>query len=219
METRLENQKSILLLTLITLLFLLPFFTESRSLLMILSQIFLYGIFALSYDLLLGYTGIISFGYAMFFGIGAYSTGILLQSGNGSWTSFLLAILLALILSMLVSFVVGVLSLRLSHTFYAMITLAFSELFFILAEKWRSLTKGTDGFTFPIPSFLHDRLTFYYICLVSLLIIFMGLSHFCSFPCGTSVASHPGKRAANRIPGLQGHSLQSSSHHPFRNGS
>lgn len=184
MGKNLKKPKFILLLTLLTFLFLLPLFTESRSLLMLLSQIFLYGIFALSYDLLLGYTGIISFGHAMFFGIGAYSAGILLESGDGSWPSFLLSIVLALILSTGVSFVVGTLSLRLSHTFYAMITLAFSELFFILAEKWRSLTKGTDGFTFPVPTFLHDRLTFYYLCLISLLLIFMGLSRFVHSPVG-----------------------------------
>lgn len=184
MKQLLKKPSTILLLLVTLAMFLLPLFTDSRTLLMLFAQIFLYAIFALSYDLLLGYTGIISFGHAMFFGIGAYSAGILLQAGDGSWTHLLLAVLVSLVLSMVVSFIVGMLSLRLSHTFYAMITLAFAELFFILAEKWRSLTRGTDGFTFPVPDLFHDRQSFYYICLVLLIVIFLALSRFVHSPVG-----------------------------------
>ncbi len=184
MKNQLKNPKTLLLLLLTALMFVTPLFTDSRSVLMLFAQIYLFAIFALSYDLLMGYTGIISFGHAMFFGIGAYSAGILLRIGDGAWTHFLLAIVVALLLSMVVSFIVGLISLRLSHTFYAMITLAFAELFFILAEKWRSLTKGTDGFTFPVPSFFHDRLNFYYTCLILLIFIFLVLSRFVNSPVG-----------------------------------
>ena len=65
----------------IVILFLLviPFVYDSRTLLILLTQIFIFAIFAMSYDLLLGYTGIVSFGHAMFFGIGAYTIGIFMK--------------------------------------------------------------------------------------------------------------------------------------------
>ena len=54
-----------------------------------------------------------------------------------------------------------------------MLTLAISQLFFVLAEKWRGLTHGGDGFTFGVPEIFRDRFTFYYISLVCLCFIFI----------------------------------------------
>ena len=60
-------------------LILFPFVSDSRTLTILLTQIFIFAILAMSYDILLGYTGIVSFGHAMFFGIGAYATAIMLK--------------------------------------------------------------------------------------------------------------------------------------------
>ncbi|WP_446669944.1 ABC transporter permease subunit, partial [Lysinibacillus capsici] len=64
---------------LLVIFIILPFVNDSRTLLILLTQIFIFGILAMSYDILLGYTGIVSFGHAMFFGIGAYTTAVMLK--------------------------------------------------------------------------------------------------------------------------------------------
>lgn len=155
-----------------------PFINDSRSMLILFTQIFIFAIFALSYDLLLGYTGIVSFGHCMFFGIGAYSAAIMLKTNDNTMGVFLLGLLIGFIVASIVSYLIGILSLRLQSHFYAMLTLGFAELFYILADKWRSVTQGGDGFTFRVPDFLRDRLTLYFFALISLLLIFILLRLF-----------------------------------------
>jgi branched-chain amino acid transport system permease protein len=166
------------------MLLALPFVTDSRTLLIMFTQIFLFAIFAMSYDILLGYTGIVSFGHAMFFGIGAYSTGIMLKQYDSTIPMLLLAVLVGAIIAGIVSYIVGMLSLRLKSHFYAMLTLAFSGLFLVLAEKWRTLTFGNDGFTFSIPDPLRDRLNLYLIALILMVLIFLLLRRFTHSPVG-----------------------------------
>src|SRR5699024_12519962 len=90
----------------------------------LLTQIFIFVILALSYDILLGYTWIVSFGHAMFFGIGAYSTAIMLKNLEPTMTYFILSIIIGIILAGLISFVIGLLTLRLQCHFFAMFTFA-----------------------------------------------------------------------------------------------
>ncbi|MGY3715610.1 branched-chain amino acid ABC transporter permease [Sutcliffiella cohnii] len=178
------DRKNMLYGLIFVALLCIPFVTDSRTLLIMLTQIFLFGIFAMSYDILLGYTGIVSFGHAMFFGIGAYSTGILMKQIDSTIPVLLLAIVLAAVLSGLVSYLLGILSLRLKSHFYAMLTLAFSGLFLVLAEKWRSVTYGNDGFTFSIPDPLRDRMTLYFIALITMALVFLLLNRFTNSPLG-----------------------------------
>ncbi|MFC4799801.1 branched-chain amino acid ABC transporter permease [Neobacillus sp. GCM10023253] len=165
-------------------LFLLPFVYESRNLMILLTQIFIFSVFAMSYDLLLGFTGIVSFGHAMFFGIGAYSIGIFMKRFEPTMLNFLLALLATLALTALVSFLVGLLTLRLKSHFYAMLTLSLSGLFLVAAEKWRSLTHGNDGFTFRVPEQFIDRTDYYLICLLIMAAVFMILKRFTNSPLG-----------------------------------
>ncbi|WP_394239018.1 branched-chain amino acid ABC transporter permease [Niallia oryzisoli] len=176
-------------LYLLTALFLLifPFVYESRTLLILLTQVFIFAMFAMSYDLLLGYTGIVSFGHAMFFGIGAYTIGIFMKSFEPSIFYLILASIVTVLLTGIISFFIGLLTLRLKSHFYAMLTLAFSGLFLVLAEKWRTLTYGNDGFTFRVPDLLKDRTDFYLISLVLMLLIFLGLRRFIQSPLGRVV--------------------------------
>ncbi|WP_459501246.1 branched-chain amino acid ABC transporter permease [Bacillus sp. C1] len=155
-----------------------PFVNDSRSLLILFTQIFIFAIFAMSFDLLLGYTGIVSFGHCMFLGIGAYCVAILFDRYEVSVISFFIGVAIAIVLSAIISYIIGLLSLRLKSHFYAMLTLAISQLFFVLAEKWRAVTHGGDGFTFGVPDMFRDRFTFYYITLVCLLVIFLLLRLF-----------------------------------------
>jgi branched-chain amino acid transport system permease protein len=179
-----ENRSSFFLVVCGVFLAVLPFVYDSRSLLILLTQIFIFSIFAMSYDLLLGFTGIVSFGHAMYFGIGAYTMGIMMKRFEPTNTYLLLALALTIVLTALLSWFVGFLTLRLKSHFYAMLTLAFSGLFLIAAEKWRSLTFGNDGFTFRVPDIFKDRTDFYLICLAGMLLVFFLLKRFTHSPLG-----------------------------------
>lgn len=171
-------------LALVAALALLPVVNDSRSFLIVMTQICIFAIFAMSYDILLGYTGIVSFGHCMFFGIGAYASGIMLERLGPSVGTLILSVLAGMVLSALLSYIVGMLSLRLKSHFYAMLTLAFSGLLLVLAEKWRSLTNGNDGFTFPIPSAMKDRTVLYFTALAVMAAIFLMLRRFTQSPVG-----------------------------------
>ncbi|WP_436970129.1 branched-chain amino acid ABC transporter permease [Lysinibacillus sphaericus] len=169
---------------LLAILVLLPFVNDSRTLLILLTQIFIFGILAMSYDILLGYTGIVSFGHAMFFGLGAYTTAVMLKQMEPTLATFLLSIVVGMLLAGFISFLVGLLTLRLKSHFFAMLTLSFSGLFLVVAEKWRSVTYGNDGFTFRAPEMFRDRMTFYFIVLACLVVIFIALNRFVNSPTG-----------------------------------
>lgn len=176
--------RSIAFFLLLAIFIVLPFVNDSRTLLILLTQIFIFGILAMSYDILLGYTGIVSFGHAMFFGIGAYTTAVMLKQMENTLFIFLLSIVIGMVIAGFVSFLVGLLTLRLKSHFFAMLTLAFSGLFLVVAEKWRSVTYGNDGFTFRAPDIFRDRMTFYFFVLASLVVIFLALHRFVNSPTG-----------------------------------
>lgn len=171
-------------LGLFLLLLVLPLINDSRSMLILLTQIFIFAIFAMSFDILLGFTGIVSFGHCMFFGIGAYSVALFLNSQGNGLDSFFIGFFIALLFSAVLSYIIGMLSLRLKSHFYAMLTLVFSQLLLVLAEKWRTVTHGGDGFTFSVPDIFKDRFSFYYITLVFLVVIFIMLYFFTSSSIG-----------------------------------
>lgn len=184
MKTYILQRKNIAYVVVALLLLLFPFINDSRSMMILFTQVFIFAILAMSYDLLLGFTGIVSFGHAMFFGIGAYTVGIVMKQFEPTVPYFLLAVAITMVLTAVLSYVVGLLTLRLKSHFYAMLTLAFASLFLVLAEKWRTLTHGNDGFTFRTPEIFRDRLDFYLICLVSMIVVFLILTRFTNSPAG-----------------------------------
>lgn len=179
------GKNNIFLVIIMVALILFPFVSDSRTLTILLTQIFIFAILAMSYDILLGYTGIVSFGHAMFFGIGAYTTAIMLKQMESTMTYFIFSIIIGIIIAGIISFIIGLLTLRLQSHFFAMFTLAVSGLFLVMAEKWRTLTQGNDGFTFRAPELFADRTTFYLFVLFCLLIIFLMLRLFVQSPFGS----------------------------------
>lgn len=167
----------------VLLLALTPLIAE-RPMLNMLTLIFTMGVFAMSYDILLGYTGIVSFGHALFFGVGAYAVAILITLTKASLGFVLLAILIALVVNIILSLIIGFLSLRVKDTYYAMITMAIAELGFIVAEKARHITNGYDGMTFRVPSIFMDRVVYYYVALAFLVLSFIFLWKFIHSPAG-----------------------------------
>jgi branched-chain amino acid transport system permease protein len=169
---------------LVGVLIALPLLIDSRTTTILLTQFCIFAILAMSYDILLGFTGIISFGHAMFFGVGAYSTAIMLSDYSPTMGIFIVSIAVGVVLSILISIVSGALTLRLKNHFYAMFTMAISGLLLVVAEKWRTVTKGNDGFTFRAPEFFRERLYFYFFVLICLVVIFMLLKRFVASPFG-----------------------------------
>jgi branched-chain amino acid transport system permease protein len=107
-----------------------------------------FGLLALSLNLLIGTAGLVSFGHAAYFGMGAYSFGLLMQTGQWSIPA---AILVALICTALLALVVGALCVRLSEIYFAFLTLAFQMLLHSLILSWIGLTGGDQGLMGGIP--------------------------------------------------------------------
>ena len=111
-----------------------------------------FAIFSVSFNLLLGYTGLLSFGHAMFFGAGGYGTALALKHIHG--LPLLLAVLIGLASAAVLALILCPLVVRVSGTAFAMLHLAFGQLMHMLAYKLRSITGGEDGIGgFRIPSF------------------------------------------------------------------
>jgi branched-chain amino acid transport system permease protein len=152
-----------------------------------LAQVFILAVYAVSYDLLMGYTGILSFGHAMFFGTGAYVTGILLtHAGWPLWQVALAVVGVALVQGL----IIGVLSLRVRGVYLAMVTLAFAQMFFILAEatdfrEWTGAEDGLHGI--PVPEWMSptdQRLRFYYIALAFSVVAYLVARRVVDSPVG-----------------------------------
>lgn len=106
------------------------------------TNILIYGLFAVGYNLLLGYTGLLSFGHASFFGLGAYSTGLLLVKLNAPIGLAMIAGILAATLG---AIAIGSISLRRREVYFAMLTLAFSQVLYFLGLQLKDLTGGDNG--------------------------------------------------------------------------
>jgi branched-chain amino acid transport system permease protein len=107
----------------------------------LLSEIFVWAIFALSIDFVMGYAGLVSLGHAMFYGVGAYAAALVMIHLT---SSFLVALAVGVVVCAALAWVVGSLSIRVSGVYFAMITLAFAELIRNLVFKFE-FTGGSDG--------------------------------------------------------------------------
>jgi branched-chain amino acid transport system permease protein len=114
----------------------------------IIAEILIWGLFASSANLLLGYTGLLSFGQSLYFGFGAYGVALgITKLGLGLLPAFAFGVVLAT----LVAVVAGFLAVRLTWHYFAIITVVFSLIFYLVAVGWKSLTGGDDGLSFPLP--------------------------------------------------------------------
>jgi branched-chain amino acid transport system permease protein len=143
-----------ILLALLVGLALAPFLFPGVKALNVAAKVLIFVVLVASFDLLLGYTGIVSFAHTMFFGIGAYGVAIATTSMGGNWTALAVGIGCALVLSLLLSLAVGLFSLRVRAIFFAMITLAVATAFQTLASQLSEWTGGEDGLTFKMPGWL-----------------------------------------------------------------
>lgn len=173
----------------------------------LLIQFFIMGVYAMSYDLLMGYIGILTFGQAAFFGGGGYAIGLWLKyvapgisaqyvvsfPGLGNITDFTMLAIgfgLALIVSALLGLLFSALSARVKGVYFAMITLAAAEAIHILstASDFVQYTGAEDGLVgVPLPVWLdptQNRLFFYFLCLAFLVVIYLVLQRVVNSPTG-----------------------------------
>jgi branched-chain amino acid transport system permease protein len=161
-----------------------PFIFPGTRALNVAAKVAVFILLVASYDLLLGYTGIVSFAHTMFFGIGAYGVGIAAAKLGPTWWNLGLGVTLALLLALVLAFAIGLLSLRVRAIFFAMITLAVASFFQILASQLSAFTGGEDGLNFRLPDPLRDRLVAYYIVFGVALALFLVLLRIVNSPFG-----------------------------------
>ena len=133
----------------------------------IMIEVFALSILVMSYNVMFGFTGVISFGHALFFGLGGYAIGMLWQfTDMDPNLALLLGLVTTLVLTGVVGFVIGLVSLRLRGIYFAIFTLAVAEMGFIYVSRW-AYTGGEDGFSIGrLPEWIdpsQNRLNLYYI--------------------------------------------------------
>lgn len=159
-----------LLVALVFLPWIVPYFY-----IFIATEILILGLFATSFNLIFGYTGMLSFGHAAFFGIGAYATAMLLQ--GAAWP-LLICLLVAVFAGSVLALIIGFFSVRLNEVYFAMLTLAFGMMIYAIAHQWRSVTNGSDGIAgFRISSLglgidinLANPIVYYHVVLVLVIV-------------------------------------------------
>src|SRR6186713_1342015 len=191
---------AVALLAILVCLAVAPFLFPGAKSLNVAAKICVFIVLAASFDLLLGYTGIVSFAHTMFFGIGAYGVAIAATRIGPTWPALALGIACAIVVSLLLSLVIGLFSLRVKAIFFAMITLAVASAFATLASQLSDFTGGEDGLTFKVPEALRPgtvyldsallgasvdgRLLTYYLLFLAALVLVLALLRIVNSPFG-----------------------------------
>ena len=145
---------AILLVAIVLGLALTPFLFPGTKALNVAAKVIVFIVLVASFDLLLGYTGIVSFAHTMFFGIGAYGIAIASTRMGPGWGALALGTGAALGVSLALALLIGLASLRVKAIFFAMITLAVASAFLTLASQLSDFTGGEDGLNFKVPEAL-----------------------------------------------------------------
>ena len=191
---------SALLLLVLVALAGAPFFFRGSQPLGTAASVCIFIVLVASYDLLLGYTGIVSFAHTMFFGIGGYGIAIALSRLGPSWTSVAIGLAAALLLSGVLAAAIGLVSLRVRAIFFSMITLAVASAVAVLASQLSDITGGEDGLSFQLPPSLrpafrpfaetifgvtvNGRILAYYLVFLTAVVVFLLLLRVVNSPFG-----------------------------------
>ena len=184
----------------ILILFLLvPFLFPSFKTVDLAMKIIIFASLVASFDIMLGYTGILSFGHGMFFGIGAYCVAFSLEKyGSPTYFNLILGLLLAMVVAIFLALLISFISLRVKAIFFAMVTLALAELAIVLANKLSHFSGGEDGISMSMPGIfsvafdlghfmgldITGRVLTYYLILFTCLALFLMMLRFTRSPLG-----------------------------------
>jgi branched-chain amino acid transport system permease protein len=137
------------------------------------TRVVVLGLAAMSLNFLLGYTGVLSFGHAAYFGLGAYGAGMTIRYLVPSTG---LSIVIGTLVGTIAAALIGPMIIRLRGVYFAMVTIAFGQVFYFIAFRWNTVTGGDDGligwtrhpldFGFAKIDILHNPVAFYYLILV-----------------------------------------------------
>lgn len=157
----------------------------------LLALVFVWGIFAISLDIVMGYVGVVSFGHALFFGLGAYVTALVVTHIH---TSLVLAAVASVSVTAVVGWALGELSNRLGGVYFAIVTLSVAELAHRAVFVLDGVTGGSNGFTgMPDPTLLGvvvtDAVWFYYLSLAVLVGVYAVVRHLVGSPFGRVVVA------------------------------
>jgi branched-chain amino acid transport system permease protein len=184
---------------LLALFLLVPFLFPSFKTVDLAMKIVIFASLVASFDIMLGYTGILSFGHGMFFGIGAYCVAFLLEKyGSPTYLNLVLGLLLSAAVAAVLALLISFISLRVKTIFFAMVTLALAELVIVLANKLSHFTGGEDGISISMPGIfsvafnmgeflgidITGRVITYYMILFVCLALFMMMVRFTHSPLG-----------------------------------
>lgn len=136
-------------------------------------QVIVFALAAMSLNFLLGFTGVLSFGHAAYFGLGAYGTAMTIKYLVPSTP---LALLVGMVIGTIAAAIIGRLIVNLRGVYFAMVTIAFGQVFYFITFRWNTVTGGDDGLTgwgrspidlgFTKIDILHNNIAFYYIALL-----------------------------------------------------
>jgi branched-chain amino acid transport system permease protein len=175
-----------------------PFLFSGAKPLEVAEKIAVMAALAASYDLLLGYTGVVSFAHVMFFGVGAYGVGLASYALGPGWGSLALGLGASLAVAAALALAIGLFSLRVQAIFFAMVTLAVAYAFNVLASQLSDFTGGEDGRSFRVPEMLRPgyrlgevlghavtgRTLAYYLTLIGAAVLFLLLLRVVNSPFG-----------------------------------
>ncbi len=198
-RTRCSRPGFLIQLAALAALAVTPLIFPSFRVMDVVAKIMIFTIVVASYDLILGYTGLLSLGHSMFFGIGAYSLALVIYHADAPcWYHFIVATAVALALSISLALIIAFFSLRVKAIFFAMMTLALAEFTDILAVQWYDLTRAEDGVSFKLPGIFNagwsgptlggiefnGRLMTYYFIFVVSVVLFVIMLRFIRSPVG-----------------------------------
>ena len=160
----------------------------------LMTQLLVFGLFAMSFNILLGYAGLLSFGHSTFFGLGAYGTALVLKWWH---PHVLLAMAAGVIVAAIMSVIIGWFCLRRRRVYFSMLTLAFNQMVFFILFQARDLTGGDDGLRgIPLPDFdipwigsipiegIHNPHSFYYFVLIVVVACLLVIERILTSPFG-----------------------------------
>ena len=179
-------RKSWWLILLLIASFTAPLFV-TEFYLTVLCEALVMSLLALSFNLLFGYMGQLSFGQAAFYGLGGYTVAMLVTKVH---FNFWLSILAGVLVAGMIGLIVGYFCVRLRGIYFAVLTLAFGQLIFFIVFKWHNFTGGDDGIQgiFP-PEFLKSPIAYYYFILIIFLISALVLWKILHSPFGQTIIS------------------------------
>lgn len=183
MRTLINFKSASLWIALVLSFGLVPILMTSNYQLNVANYILIWALFAISFNMLWGVSGMLSFGQALYFGIGGYSVGLMIHYLGSGW--YLPSLLVGLSFTAVLSLLLGLLVIRVGGAYFTMLTLAFGQLAWQIMFKWYEFTGGDDGLQgIVLPGILSNKIVYYYFVMTLVLLSIFFLKRVAYSPFG-----------------------------------